>query len=192
MDRLLRIARGIDALNGWVGRAVRWLTLAMVLVGAFNAVARYTDPYTGLGLSSNAYIEGQWYLFSLVFLLGAAYALRENAHVRVDVLYERLSPRGRAWVNLLGTLLFLVPFCVVMLVVTWPAVQTSWALLEQSPDPGGLPRYPIKTVVLVAFGLLLLQGASMAIKQVAVLRGALSPEAAGLTQQSTDDLGEGV
>jgi TRAP-type mannitol/chloroaromatic compound transport system permease small subunit len=76
MDRLLAIARGIDRLNGWVGRVARWLTLAMVLVGAFNAVARYTDPLTGWGLSSNAYIEGQWYLFSLVFLLGAAYTLR--------------------------------------------------------------------------------------------------------------------
>jgi TRAP-type mannitol/chloroaromatic compound transport system permease small subunit len=169
MDRLLAIARGIDRLNGWVGRVARWLTLAMVLVGAFNAVARYTDPLTGWGLSSNAYIEGQWYLFSLVFLLGAAYTLREDEHVRVDVLYERLSPRGRAWINLAGTVLFLIPFCVVMLWVTWPAVQTSWQLLEQSPDPGGLPRYPIKAVVLVAFALLLLQGVAMAIKQVAVL-----------------------
>jgi TRAP-type mannitol/chloroaromatic compound transport system permease small subunit len=169
MDRLLAIARGIDRLNGWVGRGARWLTLAMVLVGAFNAVARYTDPLTGWGLSSNAYIEGQWYLFSLVFLLGAAYTLREDEHVRVDVLYERLSPRGRAWINLAGTVLFLMPFCVVMLWVTWPAVQTSWQLLEQSPDPGGLPRYPIKAVVLVAFALLLLQGVAMAIKQVAVL-----------------------
>lgn len=169
MDRLLAIARGIDRLNGGVGRVARWLTLAMVLVGAFNAVARYTDPLTGWGLSSNAYIEGQWYLFSLVFLLGAAYTLREDEHVRVDVLYERLSPRGRAWINLAGTVLFLMPFCVVMLWVTWPAVQTSWQLLEQSPDPGGLPRYPIKAVVLVAFVLLLLQGVAMAIKQVAVL-----------------------
>ena len=192
MERWLRLARGIDRLNGWVGRVVYWLTLAMVLVGAFNAIARYTDPFTGWGLSSNAYIEGQWYLFSMVFLLGAAYALRENAHVRVDVLYGRLSPRGRAWINLLGTLLFLAPFCLVMLAVSWPAVQSSWALLEQSPDPGGLPRYPIKTVVPVAFFLLLLQGASMAIKQVAVLRGELAPEEAGLEDQSADRVGEGV
>lgn len=189
MDRWLRLARGIDRLNGWVGRGTCWLTLVMVIVGAFNALARYTDPYTGWGLSSNAYIELQWYLFSLVFLLGAAYALRESAHVRVDVLYERLSPKGRAWVNLLGTLLFLVPFCVMMLVVSWPAVQNSWALLEQSPDPGGLPRYPMKTMVLVAFALLLVQGAAMVIRQIAVLRGALSPEAAGLTEQRA---GEGV
>lgn len=171
MDRLLAVACSIDRLNGWVGRVARWLMLAMVLVGAFNAVARYTDPLTGWGLSSNAYIEGQWYLFSLVFLLGAAYTLREDEHVRVDVLYARLSEKGRAWINLAGTVLFLMPFCVVMLWVTWPTVQTSWQLLEQSPDPGGLPRYPIKTVVLVAFVLLLLQGLSMAIKQVAVLVG---------------------
>ena len=169
MDRLLAIARGIDRLNGWVGCVARWLTLAMVLVGAFNAVARYTDPMTGWELSSNAYIEGQWYLFSLVFLLGAAYTLREDEHVRVDVLYERLPAKGRAWVNLAGTVFFLIPFCGVMLWVTWPAVQTSWQLLEQSPDPGGLPRYPIKTVVLAAFVFLLLQGVAMAIKQLAVL-----------------------
>ena len=189
MDRWLRLARGIDRFNGWVGRGICWLTLAMVLVGAFNAIVRYTDPYTGFELSSNAYIELQWYLFSLVFLLGAAYALRENAHVRVDVLYERFSPRGRAWINLLGTLLFLVPFCVMMLIVSWPAVRNSWVLLEQSPDPGGLPRYPIKTMVPLAFGLLLLQGTSMAIKQIGVLRGAIAPEEAGLGEQSA---GEGV
>lgn len=179
MASWLRLARGIDRFNERVGRLIQWLTLAMVLVGAFNAVARYTDPLTGFGLSSNAYIEAQWYLFSLVFLLGAAYALRHDAHVRVDVLYERLSPKGRAWVNLGGTVLFLVPFCVMMLWTAWPAVRNSWALLEQSPDPGGLPRYPIKTMVPLAFVLLLAQGLSMAIKQVAILRDEVSPEEVG-------------
>lgn len=168
MQRLLRIARGIDRFSEWTGRLVYWLVLAMVLVGAYNAVVRYTVP----ALSSNSYIELQWYLFALVFLLGAAYTLKHDAHVRVDVFYGRLSRRGRAWVNVLGTLLFLFPFSALMLWTSWPAVRNSWAVREMSPDPGGLPRYPIKTVILVAFLLLIAQGISLLIKEVAVLRGA--------------------
>ncbi|GIV57910.1 MAG: C4-dicarboxylate ABC transporter substrate-binding protein [Rhodothermaceae bacterium] len=171
MSFWLRLARGIDRFSEQTGRLVYWLTLAMVVAGAYNAVVRYLDRYTGLGLSSNFYIELQWYLFSLVFLLGSAYTLRHDAHVRVDVLYARLSPRGRAWINLLGTLLFLFPFCGLMLWVSWPSVANSWAVREMSPDPGGLPRYPIKTVIPVAFVLLMVQGVSMVIRSVAVLRG---------------------
>jgi TRAP-type mannitol/chloroaromatic compound transport system permease small subunit len=171
MQRWLRWARRYDRFTEHLGRFTYWLTLAMVLVGSYNAIARYTDRYTGLGLSSNMYLELQWYLFSIVFLLGAAYALKHNAHVRVDVLYERLGRRGRAWINLLGTLLFLIPFCIVLLVMAWPMVSNSWAVWEQSPDPGGLPRYPIKTVIPLAFIFLLLQGGSMLIKQIAILRG---------------------
>src|SRR5690606_6011970 len=171
MNRWLRFASWIDRINEGVGRFVCWLTLLMVLVGAFNAIVRYLDRYTGLGLSSNTYIELQWYLYSLVFLLGAAYTLRHDAHVRVDIFISRLSPRGRAWINLLGTLLFLIPFCIFMLWTGWPSVSNSWAVREMSPDPGGLPRYWIKTAVPVAFVLLLVQGVSMAIKQIALLRG---------------------
>ena len=172
MQTWLRIAAGIDRFSERTGRVVYWMTLGMVLIGAYNAVARYLDRFTGLGLSSNTYIELQWYLFSLVFLLGAAYTFKHNAHVRVDVLYGRLSPRGKAWVNLLGTVLFLFPFCVLMLIVSWSAVRNSWAVLEVSPDPGGLPRYPIKTVIPIAFLLLMIQGVSILIRQVATLRGA--------------------
>lgn len=179
MQRWLRFASAIDRFSSWTGRGLYWLTLVMVLVGAYNAAVRYLDRYTGLGLSSNAYIELQWYLFSLIFLLGGAYALRHDAHVRVDVLYGRLSPRGKAWINVLGTLLFLVPFCGLMLWVSVPFVLRSWGattgILEVSPDPGGLPRYPIKTVVPLAFVLLLVQGVSLLIKQVALLRGAEPP-----------------
>lgn len=169
----LRIATRIDRTNEWIGRIVYWLTLVMVLIGAYNALVRYLDRYTGLGLSSNTYIELQWYLYSLVFLLGAAYTLKHNAHVRVDVLFVRLSPRGRAWINLLGTILFLIPFCALVLWTSWPAVRNSWIVGEMSPDPGGLPRYPIKAVIPLAFLLLMIQGVSLAIKQVAVLRGDL-------------------
>ena len=176
MQRWLRLASGIDRLNEKVGRAIYWLTLAMVLIGSFNAIVRYLDRYTGLSLSSNTYIELQWYLFSLVFLLGAAYTFKHNAHVRVDVFYGRLSARGKAWINLLGTVLFLIPFCVLMLWAAWPAVRESWSLLEVSPDPGGLPRYPIKTVIPIAFLLLMVQGGAILIRQIAILRGHLPGE----------------
>ena len=122
-------------------------------------------------MSSNMYIELQWYLFSLLFLLGAAYTLKHNSHVRVDVFYGRLSAKGKAWVNVLGTLLFLFPFCTLMLIMSIPSVTNSWAVFEMSPDPGGLPRYPIKTMIPIAFMLVILQGVSMLIKQIHILRG---------------------
>ncbi len=169
MDRWLRFARRVDRFSEGTGRIVYWLTLLMVAVGSFNAIVRYLDKYTGLGLSSNTYIELQWYLFGLVFLVGAGYTLKDNAHVRVDVFYGRLSRRGKAWINVAGTVLFLLPFCIAMLVVSWPAVRNSWAVLEVSPDPGGLPRYPIKTVIPLAFVLLAAQGISLLIREVAVI-----------------------
>ena len=170
-----RIASGIDKINERVGQWVYWLTLVMVVIGAYNALARYIDRFTGWSLSSNTYIELQWYLFSIVFLIGAAYTLQHDSHVRVDVFYGRLSKRGKAWINLAGTVLFLFPFCILMLVMSWSSVLNSWELLEMSPDPGGLPRYPIKTMIPIAFVLLILQGISMVIKQVDILREKDSP-----------------
>lgn len=158
-------------MNRAIGVVLRWSALAMVLIGAYNAVARYLTRWAGTQLSSNALYELQWYLFSVIFLLGAAYGLERDAHVRVDVLYERLSRKGRAWIDLLGSLLFLLPFAVLMLFVSWPAVMNSWSIREVSPDPGGLPRYPIKALLLVSFGLLTLQALAEVVKQVAVLRG---------------------
>ena len=170
------LMRGIDRFNQSTGRAVAWLVLAMVLLGAFNAVARYAGRYLGFNLSSNAYLELQWYMFSLVFLLAAADGLRRDAHVRVDVLYGRLGPRARAWIDLIGTLVLLIPFCVFVLWVSWPSVWNSWLVLEDSPDPGGLLRYPIKSMILVAFALLLLQGVAEAVRRIEWLRGAIEPE----------------
>ncbi len=167
----LLLSQAIDRLNEVLGRLVGWLTLAMVLVGAYNAVVRYLGGYLGRGLSSNAYIELQWYLFSLVFLLGASYTYRQGAHVRVDIFYGRLSERGRAWIDLAGTLVLMLPFTAFALWVSWPSVRNSWAVREVSSDPEGLARYPIKSVILLAFGLLLLQGISEVIRQVAVLQG---------------------
>lgn len=171
MDRWIQWARRIDTISETSGRVLYWLSLGMVGVGAFNAIVRYLDRYTGLGLSSNLWIELQWYLFSVLFLLGAAYTLKHNDHVRVDVLYSQLSRRGQAWINLLGTILFLLPFCGVVLWMSIPFVSNSWAILEASSDPGGLPRYPIKTVIPLALFLVMLQGVSIMIREVAVLRG---------------------
>lgn len=177
---LTRFARGVEVLNDRLGGLLRWLALVMVLIGAYNAVARYLTRWVGVSLSSNALNELQWYLFSLIFLVGAAYGLRVDAHVRVDVLHQRLSDRGRAWIDLLGTALFLVPFSLLMLKVSWPVVQASFAVRETSPDPGGLPRWPIKAVILLSFGLLLLQGLAHMVRQLEVLRGRPgSPPGAG-------------
>ena len=167
----LRLSQEIDRANGAIGRCVGWLTLAMVLIGAYNAVVRYLGGYLGRNLSSNAYLELQWYFFSLVFLLGASYTFRQGAHVRVDLVYGRLGRRGRAWIDLIGTLVLMLPFTLFALWLSWPSVRNSWAVREVSPDPGGLARYPIKSVILLAFFLLVLQGISQAIKQVAILTG---------------------
>lgn len=182
MRRWLRVAGTIDRLNERIGRAVYWLALLMVLVGTFNAVARYVGRYVGMNLSSNAYIELQWYMFSLIFLLAAAYTLKHDAHVRVDVFYGRLSERARAWIDLLGTLVFLIPFSAFAIWVSWPAVRNSWAALEGSPDPGGLPRYPIKTMIPIAFALLILQGVAEAIRRIALLRGMSAEEIGGIAR----------
>lgn len=172
----LRVAAAVDRLSDTIGRAASWLALVMVLVGAFNAIARYLGRFMGLQLSSNSWLELQWYIFSLLFLLGAAYALRHDAHVRVDVLFAKLSDRGRAWINLLGTVLLLLPFCIFMLLVSWPTVRNSWSIREVSSDPGGLPRYPLKAFILICFVLLLLQGIAELIREVAALRGHVPAE----------------
>ena len=178
MSFLRRFSAFVDGLNDRIGAAIRWLVLIMVLVGAFNALARWLTRYTSVSLSSNAYLDLQWYMFSLIFLLGAAYGLNHDVHVRVDVLYSRLSKKARAWIDLAGTVLFLLPFSAVMLWVSWPAVANSWSIREVSPDPGGLARYPIKAVIIISFALLLLQGLSQLAKQIEVIRGGeeASPE----------------
>lgn len=165
-----RVARAIDAFTRAVGRAASWLVLAMVLIGAFNAIARYLGRYLGVHLASNTWLELQWYLFSLVFLLGGAYVLREDRHVRVDVLFGRLGARTQGIINIAGTLLLLVPFSAFVLWVSLPVVQASWRIRESSPDPGGLARYPLKAMILACFALLLLQAASELIKEVHRLR----------------------
>lgn len=166
MKLLLRLSQGIDALNEWTGRAVLWLVLAASLVGALNAIVRYA-----FHISSNAYLETQWYMFALIFLLASGYTLKHNGHVRVDVLYSRFSKQTQHWVDLLGTLLFLLPMVGLVLWLSWPLAAESLRIREMSPDVGGLPRWPIKLAVPVGFVLLGLQGVSEIIKRIAALRG---------------------
>ncbi len=180
MKILLGVARAIDGFSTAIGKCMWWLTLAMVLIGAYNVITRYLGQYLGVQLSANVYLELQTYAFDLVFLLGAAYVLRADAHVRVDIIYSRLGARARAWIDIFGTFAFLIPFCLMGLYFSVGYVERSWATLEQSPNPGGLPRYPIKTVILIAFAMLIAQGLSEVIKNVAFLRrmpGYSDPEA---------------
>ena len=176
MQKWLAVAHRIDRMNDSVYAMIRWLTLAMIAVGSINALLRYATKFTGVSLSSNAYLDIQWYMFSLIFLLGAAAGLRQEVHVRVDVLYERISARARAWIDIAGSVFFLLPFCVVMLVTSWPAVYNSWIVREGSPDPGGLIRYPIKSVLLICFVLLFLQGCSQIITRIGIIRGVVEDE----------------
>ena len=169
--------RIVDRITSGMGRVISWMVLLMVVVGAFNALARWGGRRIGIDLSSNLYLELQWYLFSLIFLLGAGYALKENAHVRVDVLYGRLKARSRALINVIGSVAMLMPFCVFVLWVSWPAIRNSWVVREGSPDPSGLPRYPIKAVIIVAFVLLLAQGVVQLIKDIRVLRSGADADA---------------
>ena len=164
----LQFARGIDALNEAVGRSVKWLVLIATLVSAVNASLRY-----GFDLSSNAWLELQWYLFALIFLLGAGYTLKHNGHVRIDVIYGRLSLRTQAWIDLFGSLLFLLPVTGLMAWFSWSMFVEAWSIQEVSADSGGLLRWPIKLALPLGFGLLFLQGVSESIKRAGMLVGQL-------------------
>lgn len=176
MPILRKVSAGIDGLNNTIGVTIRWLTLAMVLIGSVGALLRYFSRGLGLSMNLTPMVEGQWYAFSVIFLLGAAYGVTQDVHVRVDVMYSRFSDKRRAIIDLVGTVLALIPFSILMLYVSFPAVRNSWSVREMSPDPGGLPRYPIKALILVSFGLLLLQAVSHIIKQVEITRGKSEPE----------------
>lgn len=164
MKSLLALSRLIDSLNERVGRFTTWLVLACVLISAANAVARY-----GFNFSSNAFLEIQWYLYSIVFLCAAGYTLKHNAHVRIDLVSGRLSKRAQAWIDVFGGLFMLLPACAIILWYGWSAFLESWRINEMSGDAGGLLRWPVKLVVPLAFLLLILQGVSETIKRVAYL-----------------------
>lgn len=171
MRFFLGLSRAIDALTEGVGRAVVWLVLLVALLSAGNAIMRY-----GFSYSSNAYLEAQWYMFSLIFLLGGAYALKHNAHVRIDLIFGRFSRRTQAWIDLVGTVLFLLPMALGVIYLAWPWAMNSFWGKEMSPDVGGLPRWPIKLALPLGFALLALQGLSELIKRIAFLTGHLQLE----------------
>lgn len=166
MTLLLKLSRFIDALNERTGWLVMWLVLITTLIATGNALAKYL-----LGEGSNAWLEAQWYGFGAMFLLGAGYTLRHNGHVRIDIFYQRLSPKGQAWIDLLGGVLFLLPVVGLLTWLSWPLLVESLRINEMSPDAGGLARWPIKLLLPLGFGLLLLQGISEIIKRIGVLTG---------------------
>jgi len=163
---LLSVSRGIDALNERVGKAVIWLVLLMTIISAGNAVMRYTINY-----SSNGLLEIQWYLFAVIFLFSAGYTLMRNEHVRIDVVAGKFSPKGQAWIDIIGTLLFLMPMTVLVLYLSWPIFMNAWNSGEMSSNPGGLIRWPARLMIPVGFSLLVLQGISELIKRIAFLQG---------------------
>ena len=176
MQKLLNIAHIIDTINEWIGRFTYWLVLVMIFVGVWNVLGRYIGRFIGQNLTSNALIEVQWYVFDIIFLLGAAYTLKHDEHVRVDLFYKDWSLKRKALTNFLGVFIFLIPFCLMMIYYSWGNIINSWKILEVSPDPGGLPRYPIKSMIIVSYILLIFQGISEAIKNWAIFTGQLNPQ----------------
>lgn len=168
MGLALRLARMIDAVNAFIARAAAWLVLAAVLISAGNAISR-----KAFSLSSNAWLEAQWYLFGAVFLLGAAWTLKRDEHVRIDVLTSRLSKRARDRIDLFGHIAFLIPFAALHVLTAVPFFLLSWRTGEVSSNAGGLVLWPAKLLVLVGFTLLLAQALSETIKRFAVMRGVL-------------------
>ena len=166
MQALLRVSRAIDALNDRVGRVIYWFVLAAVLISATNALLR-----KAFNIGSNAALEMQWYLFAAVFMLGAGYAFLRNAHVRIDFVSSHLSPRTRNWIDILGIVLFLGPFCALLVDLSWPLFVNAWVSGEMSQNAGGLIRWPVYLMIPVGMALLLAQAASELIKRVAYLRG---------------------
>lgn len=164
MKQLLRLSRGIDRINSQFGVIATWLVLIACVVSAGNAASRYL-----FSESSNGWLEAQWYMFAAMVMLGAPYTLRMNEHVRVDLIYGSLRERGRLWIDILGGLLFLIPICAVLIYFTWPWFVQSWDINEISPNAGGLVRWPVKLLLPVGFGLMVLQGISEIIKRVAAL-----------------------
>jgi TRAP-type mannitol/chloroaromatic compound transport system permease small subunit len=163
---LLNLSRGIDAINNLVGRTVLWLVLVMVLVSSANAVSRYL-----FNISSNAFLELQWYLFAAVFLFCAGYALLHNEHIRIDVISSRFSARTRAWIDVFGTVFFLFPVAGFMMWLSWPMLVNAWVSGEVSSNAGGLVRWPARLMIPVGLFLLTLQGVSELIKRIAFLKG---------------------
>ena len=175
MKTLQTLSQIVDSLNEWVGRVVAWVTLGLVLVVFVDVVMRY--------LFKTSFVftqELEWHLFAFIFLIGAGYTLRHDGHVRVDIIYQRLGVKAKAWVNLIGVILLLIPGCLLVIITSWKFVINSWSILEGSPDPGGIPlRFLVKGCIPVGFTLLLLQGLSLGMHSLLQIAGIETAETAG-------------
>src|SRR5258705_12663038 len=166
MRPLLAVSTAIDQINEKIGYVCNFLVLSACIVSAANAMIRYA-----FGYSSNSWLELQWYMFAILVMFGAAYTFKRNEHVRVEILYLMLSERGQLWLDLIGTLFFLIPSCLLLSYLSWPFFMQSYSVGEISSNAGGLIRWPIKIVVPAGFVLLALQGVSEVIKRIAALKG---------------------
>src|SRR5882724_399055 len=166
MRPLLAVSTAIDLLNEKIGYICNFLVLAACIVSAANAMIRYA-----FGYSSNGWLELQWYMFAVLVMFGASYTFKRNEHVRVEILYLMLSERGQLWLDLIGTLCFLIPSCLLLSYLSWPFFYQAYAVGELSSNAGGLIRWPIKFVVPAGFVFLALQGLSEVIKRIAALKG---------------------
>ena len=181
MELLLRMSKLIDAVNERIGRWVYWLVLVAVLVSAGNAIIRKV-----FNVSSNAWLELQWYLFSAIFLLCAGYTLLHNGHVRIDVIAGKLSPKAQAWIDILGTLFFLLPMALMLTWLSWPYFVHAYRNGEISGSAGGLIFWPARLLLPVGFGLLVLQGLSEMVKRIAFVAGK-GPDPIPRHDQSAED-----
>ena len=167
MSALQQFSRWIDTLNQWVGRGVAWVTLGLVLVVFVDVVMRY--------LFNTSFVftqELEWHLFGFIFLIGAGYTLLHDGHVRVDIIYQRVGFKSRAWINLIGVILFLIPGCAMVITTSWKFTMNAFLIMEGSPDPGGIPfRFVLKGCLPVGFTLLLLQGISLGIHSLMQIKG---------------------
>jgi TRAP-type mannitol/chloroaromatic compound transport system permease small subunit len=170
MQMLLAFSDGVDRLTESIGQVLKWLVLFASLISAGNALYRYAFHN-----SSNGWLEAQWYMFGAMFLLGAGYALKHEEHVRVDVFFSRLNPQRQAWVDVFGTIFFLLPMAILIGWMGIPMVVNSFSIGEMSSDAGGLLRWPVKLLIPLGFGLLALQGFAEVIKKLAVARGIRAP-----------------
>ena len=172
MRPLLALSTAIDKLNEKIGYICNFLVLLAVLVSAGNAMIRYA-----FGFSSNGWLELQWYMFSVLVMFGAAYTFKRNEHVRVEIFYLFLSERGQLWLDMIGTLFFLIPSCLLLAYLSWPFFMQAYAVSEVSSNAGGLIRWPIKFVIPAGFVMLALQGMSEVIKRIAALQGTVTIDA---------------
>jgi TRAP-type mannitol/chloroaromatic compound transport system permease small subunit len=172
MRPFLAVSDAIDLINEKIGYVCNFLVLAACIVSAANAMIRYA-----FGYSSNGWLELQWYMFAILVMFGASYTFKRNEHVRVEIFYLFLTERGQLWLDLIGTLFFLIPSCLLLSYLSWPFFYQAYAVGEVSSNAGGLVRWPIKFVIPAGFVMLALQGVSEVIKRIAALQGQVTIDA---------------